>query len=341
MSVPRWFRGVLCVAAFGLVAIGCTRQVDPPSAFASPGAARAAAQEHARVHAVGCIGVPVSNLEHAKDFYTGVLQFRTAEGSGGAREPHERAVRLALGRECIELREPVGGVRHAVPADSQSNDRWFQHVAIVVRDIDRAYARLERYHVVHVSPEPQRLPEWNKSAANVRAYYFKDPDAHTLELISFPDDKGDPRWHVAPGDDLFLGIDHTAIAVGDTDASLSFYVAGLGFRVAGTSENWGPEQERLNAVAGAHLRITTLRAAVGPGVELLQYLTPTTGRPLPADERDDDLTHWRTVIYADGVETAHEIRDPDGHALELSPHGPSLPQHAPAPKGDGRFGEEP
>ena len=43
-------------------------------------------------------------------------------------------------------------------------------------------------------------------------------------------------------------------------------------RVAGESENYGPEQERLNNVFGAHLRITALRAASGPGIELLEYL---------------------------------------------------------------------
>ena len=42
--------------------------------------------------------------------------------------------------------------------------------------------------------------------------------------------------------------------------------------IAGTSENYGVEQEHLNNVFGARLRITALRAARGPGVELLEYL---------------------------------------------------------------------
>ncbi len=50
--------------------------------------------------------------------------------------------------------------------------------------------------------------------------------------------------------------------------------------MAGTSENHGLEQERLNNVFGARLRITALRAARGPGVELLEYLAPRTW---PAD----------------------------------------------------------
>src|SRR5262245_17083266 len=82
-------------------------------------------------------------------------------------------------------------------------------------------------------------------------------------------------------DRLFLGIDHTAIVVNSTEASLACYRDTLGLRVVGQSENYGPEQERLNNVFGARLRITTLRAPAGPGVELLEYLTPRDGRPAP------------------------------------------------------------
>ncbi len=66
--------------------------------------------------------------------------------------------------------------------------------------------------------------------------------------------------------------------VGDTVASLRYYRDVLGLQVAGESENFGPEQERLNNALGARLRITTLRAAAGPGVELLEYLAPRDGR---------------------------------------------------------------
>ena len=74
-----------------------------------------------------------------------------------------------------------------------------------------------------------------------------------------PPGKGDPRWQER--DRLFLGVDHTAIAVSDTGRSLAFYRDRLGLHIAGTSENWGGEQELLSGVPGAHVRITTLRAA--------------------------------------------------------------------------------
>jgi catechol 2,3-dioxygenase-like lactoylglutathione lyase family enzyme len=189
---------------------------------------------------------------------------------------------MRLADESVELTEYLAPRGRPAPVDSRSNDRWFQHIAIIVSDMDRAYAWLRQHKVQHASTGPQRLPDWNTKARGIQAFYFRDPDGHPLEILQFPPDKGDPRWH-RPTEKLFLGIDHTAIVVGDTGASLGFYRDVLGLRVVGESENYGPEQERLNNVFGARLRITTLRAAAGPAIEFLEYLTPRDGRPMPAD----------------------------------------------------------
>jgi catechol 2,3-dioxygenase-like lactoylglutathione lyase family enzyme len=131
--------------------------------------------------------------------------------------------------------------------------------------------------------------------------------------------------------------------VADTDRSLGFYRDALGLRVAGESENYGPEQEHLNAVFGARLRITALRTERGPGIELLEYLAPSDGRPAPDDERSNDRIHWQTRlavsdvarasaaalhaggrrISPDGAEASREmlVRDPDGHALLFTSGG--------------------
>ena len=301
----------------------------------------------ARVRAVDAIGMTVSDTDRSVDFYSRLLGFTAVSDVEVTGEVYEqlrnvfpirmRVVRLQLGHEFLELTEYLAPRGRPAPADARSNDRWFQHVAIVVRDMDRAYQWLHDQRVTHVSPEPQRLPDWNPKAGGIRAFYFRDPDGHPLELIWFPPGRGDPRWQ-QPTDQLFLGIDHTAIAVGDTKKSLAFYRDRLGFRVAGGSENSGPEQERLNAVRGAHLRITSLRTADGPGIEFLEYLAPRNGRPFPADERASDLVHWQTrLIVRDGVALesvgsghpvaipGHElgfargvtVRDPDGHSLEV------------------------
>ena len=274
-------------------------------------AASSAAAEPA-VRAVGCLALTVSSAERAADFYTGVLQFRRV---GERVAGDARVVRLGLGAECVELREftPAG---RAKPAGERSNDLSFQHMAIVVRDMDAAYARVRAAHVRQVSTGPQRIPDWNEAAAGIRAFYFRDPDDHNLELIWFPKGKGAPRWQ-APGDALFLGIDHTAIAVADTARSVAFYRDRLGLRVAGESENWGPEQEHLNAVFASRVRITGLRAPEGPGIELLEYLAPADGLPFPADLRANDVAFWQTGLIAEDVERSIDLRDPDGHALRL------------------------
>ena len=138
------------------------------------------------------------------------------------------------------------------------------------------------------------MPDWNKNAGGIEAFYFKDPDGHVLEVLAFPPGKGDPRWQEKGR--LFLGIDHTAIVVGDTEASLRFYRDTLGMRVAGGAENYGTEQEHLNNVFGARLRITALRAEKGPGIEFLEYLAPSDGRPRPTGpprERPGELADPR------------------------------------------------
>jgi catechol 2,3-dioxygenase-like lactoylglutathione lyase family enzyme len=288
-----------------------------------------AVRGEALVGGVGAIGMTVSDLDRAVAFYADVLGFEKLAEHELTGEDYERlqgvfalrlrVARLRLGDEELELTEYLAAAGRPMPPDSRPDDRWFQHVAIVVRDLDRAYQRLREHRVRHASSGPQRLPDWNPGAAGIEAFYFRDPDGHFLELIAFPPGKGDPRWQ-APGDALFLGIDHTAIVVADTAASLRFYRDGLGLRVAGESENHGPEQERLNGVFGARLRITSLRAAQGPGIELLEYLAPRTGRPRPADARANDLLHWQTDLrVGDAEELARAARDAGGSWVSPGP----------------------
>lgn len=293
----------------------------------------ALAASPAPVAAVDSVAVTVSDMDRAVDFYSRVLTFETVADREVTGEAYERlfgvfglrlrAVRMRLGDEYLELLQFLAPRGRPIPVDSRSNDRWFQHVAIIVSDMNAAYARLRSFKVVHVSTGPQRLPDWNPNAGGIKAFYFRDPDGHNLEVLAFPPDKGLAKWHVRNGR-LFLGIDHTAIAVADTDASLRFYRDVLGLRIAGMSENYGTEQEHLNNVLGARLRITALRAAHGPGIEFLEYLAPRSGRALPADTEPDDLWYWQINLCAAAaparLETA--LRDAgaplvSGHASEL------------------------
>lgn len=276
----------------------------------------AVAQPHASPPAAGitataveAIGITVSDLNRSKNFFTGVLGFQVvAEYEAAGRDlelltgvfgARTKTARLRLGRECVELTEFLAPRGRSYPADTRGNDRWFQHIAIITSDMTAAYQLLRDRGVAHASTGPQRLPAWNPNAGGISAYYFRDPDGHFLEVLQFPAGKGEPRWQDRGA--LFLGIDHTAIVSGDTEASLRFYRDGLGLKVAGGAENYGIEQEHLNNVFGVRLRITTLRAAAGPGVELLEYLAPRDGRPAPLDLKANDLAHWHTAIVAPGA----------------------------------------
>jgi catechol 2,3-dioxygenase-like lactoylglutathione lyase family enzyme len=263
--------------------------------------------------AVPVVGLTVSDMDRSLEFYTRVLPFTVesdAEVAGTSWEQltsvfgvRLRIVRLRLGDERLELSEYLAASTPGRPApvDSRSNDRWFQHVAIIVSDMDSAYHWLRAHRARSASTGPQLLPKSIPGAAGIRAFYFKDPDGHPLEILQFPPDKGDPKWHRKAKSGLFLGIDHTAIVVGDTERSLAFYRDLLGLRVAGESQNFGTEQEHLNNVEGARLRITGLRSPAGPGIELLEYLAPTDGRGYPADERPNDLVHWQTTVQVRGL----------------------------------------
>lgn len=308
-----------------------------------------------KVSHVESVGFTVSDMDKALEFYSRVLPFEKIsdvetmgteiEHLSGVFGARVRIVRLKLGSEVLELTEYLTPQGRPIPVDSKSNDRWFQHIAIIVSDMDKAYAHLRANKVRHASTAPQTLPSYITAAAGIKAFYFKDFDNHVLEILSFPPDKGAAKWHeLSKSGKLFLGIDHTAIVISDTDQSLKFYRDELGLRVAGESMNYGPEQEHLNNVFGARLHISGL-ATPQPGisVEFLEYIVPTDGRPYPSDSRSNDLWHWQTSFETNSLEPlfrsaraqyvstgtvlflsptlgfnrASIVRDPDGHAVRL------------------------
>ncbi|MGH9812918.1 MAG: VOC family protein, partial [Candidatus Acidiferrales bacterium] len=137
-------------------------------------AAFAPAQAAPLVTGVDSIAITVSDIDRSVAFYSEVLTFEKVsdvevwgsdyERLQGVFGLRMRVVRMQLGEEHIELVQYLAPRGRPVPVDSRSNDRWFQHIAIIVSDMERAYARLREHKVEHASTGPQRLPDWNPNA---------------------------------------------------------------------------------------------------------------------------------------------------------------------------------
>src|SRR5438034_317384 len=101
--------------------------------------------------AVESIGMTVSDVDRAVDFYSALTfqkisdvevfgeEFEHLEGVFGARM---RIVRMQIGNEYLDLAQYLAPPGRPIPVDSRSNDLWFQHIAIVVRDMDQAFDKL-------------------------------------------------------------------------------------------------------------------------------------------------------------------------------------------------------
>ncbi|MEH2252427.1 VOC family protein [Nostoc sp.] len=265
-----------------------------------------------QVQRIRAIGLTVTNCDRSLDFYTQALSFELVSDISVEGQDYSdlqdvtrakiRIVTLRLGDELIELMEYLNIKGKSIPSDSQSNDLWFQHLAIVVSDLDRAYAQVRSFPIQPISIAPQTIPPDNEASAGVRAFKFKDPDGHDLELIWFPPDKGKDKWH-QNSNCLFLGIDHSAIAISNTEQSLKFYRDLLGMQVDSRSLNSGETQARMDDLPGAKVQITGLRPSEdGVGIELLDYITPANARPIPTDWKSYDITHMQIELVLNDIE---------------------------------------
>jgi len=211
------------------------------------------------------------------------------------RQARGRRSLLRLGRERIELLEFTDMTGRPYPPDSTSTDLWFQHMAIVVKDMRHAYLRVmanRRFRPISRNG-PVRLPD---SSAGVIAFKFRDHDGHPLELLAFPGGRVPAAWRAGHGSGLFLGVDHTAIAVSDSARSARFFGSVFGFRTGGRTENRGPEQDDLDDVADVHVSVTQLAPdRPAPRMELLHYHVGSR-RPIPHDTASNDIVATHSVV---------------------------------------------
>lgn len=290
----------------------------------------------------------VSELDKTLAFYTGALGFSIAN-EATIDEPawgtlmaipgaHAHSALLRLGEQELELLtfNPPG---RPYPPASKTTDFRFQHIAVVVSDMDKAYARLCQFPFVAITEHgPQRLPS---NTGSVIAFKFRDPDGHPVELIHFPAGTGDTAWQSRHA--VFLGIDHTAIDVDNLEASIDFYTRLLGLSVESRSVNTGPAQVRLDHALDVLVNVVALQPAMPgpPHLELLDYAQPVSGS-VPADPKSNDVVADRTILQVHGLlllmkildaenvkfispqiatmrngDRAVLVRDPTGHILML------------------------
>lgn len=328
------------------------------------------------LHHLSSVGHNCSSASESSQWYTKTLGFeeldRTNFGGNWLAEllqlpkaTIERR-RLSLGQEILELWqfEPSSPAESSQGNGGQAlcpagNDGAFQHICVVTKDLHQAYAQ-GADRAKQISSAPQRLPDWNPGAGGIWAVKFQDPDGHPLELLQFPPSKGDQRWHQSPitnavadkveaqtSNKLFLGLDHTAISVADTERSLRFYRDMLGMDLAAQGHNHGAEQDRMDGLLGTDVLISSLHpAGEGMGIELLNYRKPDGGQRPRANPQANDAVEWRISAVVDDLVGLHkrlqdsplneqvgplvelhpgfgpghlafQVRDPDGHALLL------------------------
>lgn len=244
------------------------------------------------------LGLNVTDLDRATAFYTAL-----------GLTP-DRPGRLRFGAVALDLTLATGA---PYPTPASANDPWFQHFAVAVADIEQAAAIALAAGATPISHGgPQVLPP---NTGGVTAWKFRDPDGHPLELSLIP---GSDWLRDAAAGAVFLGVDHTAVAVADLAASRRWYEA-RGFDATGRSTNTGPEQDRLDGLAGVVVEIVALAPpAAGPHLELLAYRTPAPSPARPI--ADGDVAATRTLLSGGDVAT-----DRDGHRfarLILTDGGP-------------------
>jgi catechol 2,3-dioxygenase-like lactoylglutathione lyase family enzyme len=272
-------------------------------------------------------GLTTFDIERLSTFYQQAMGFRRLAAGRKCGPVFERltgveggadSLTLGLGDEVVELLH-FDRAGRPYPDAAASSDLFFQHFAIVVADITAVYQRLSvvRGWTEISTDGPQELP---LSSGGVIAFKFRDPDGHPLELLAFPDGKLPAPWRAETKGDLFLGIDHSAISVSDSDRSIAFYEK-LGLRTSSRTLNKGLAQEQLDAVMDAQVEVTALEPKFAtPHVELLCYRS--TRRRSDIVLRSNDIAATRLVFEGDGPppDNANEseaLVDPDGHHLVI------------------------
>ena len=244
-------------------------------------------------------GLVVTDIKRAERFFAAAFGFTTTgwvTGDAGFADlvgvpgamTHQTHLRLG-GQDVVLIAfDPAG---RPYPPGSTSSDLWFQHLAVIVSDIDAARAKVREAGRIMPITEggPIRLP---CASGGARAFKFRDEDGHPLELLEFHPAATPEAWRPGSDSGVFLGIDHTALAVADTGRSIDFFRSSFGLAPAAQMENVGAEQTLLNAVSEARVIVTGVNPVSPlPHLELLGYETGRRQPIMMAASNDIAATH--------------------------------------------------
>ncbi|HEX6453427.1 MAG TPA: VOC family protein [Trebonia sp.] len=304
----------------------------------------------------------VADMDRSEKFFVEALGFTVTDrivGDSGfadlvgvpgvmTRQTH---MRLGVQEVVLTAFDPPG---RSYPPGSISSDLWFQHLAIIVADMDAALEQLRQASRIMPITEggAVQLP---CASGGVTAFKFRDADGHPFELLQFRPEATPEAWRGSSGSGAFLGIDHTAIAVAHTSRTVRFLGSFFGLVPTTRTENIGAEQARLDALPGAHVTVTSLNPRYSlPRVELLGYHTSRHYPIIMAASNDIAATHVvlqtenldlivatlqedRARFASSGIATLWDgtravmVLDPDGHrfVIEQAPTASSAlsPRH--------------
>ncbi len=160
----------------------------------------------------------------------------------------------------------------------------------------------------------------------------KIPDGHDLEIIWFPPEQSKVKWQQNT-EELFLGIDHSAIAVANTEQSLTFYRDLLGMEIEQSNLNSGEIQAHLDGLPEAKVRVTATRPKQGGlGIELLDYIVPETGRPFPDNWQSYDIATMQVQLVVNNIVQAVKVLRESGVEI-ISPYIVQFPNSYPYSQG--------
>ncbi len=270
------------------------------------------------LHSIVSFHLVTPDISRLAAFYSDLLGFAPV----GVARPIDAAEMALLGTAGGAMRQVLAiGKQHVIleqfeiagepyPSGSDAACLWFQHLALVVSNIAAAHARLRDFSPIS-RHGPQQLPP---ASGGAKAFKFRDPDGHPLELLEFPEGKLPTVWQgrVALPGQIAIGIDHSAISVGDLSASTEFYRR-VGLAAKPGTLNEGAAQQGLDDLQNVRVAVTPMRPDSGtPHLELLEYQVPR-GKPGPP-RRPNDVAATRIAWRG---ATPCLLADPDGHLQQV------------------------